>query len=252
LRASAALKKPKEPVILGSGDLDGDDISDPVTVRVKKSELSWFVELSATDTVKEFTFGSRFDVPLVADLDGDNRSDIGTFNRKTGEWRFLRASGELSEWVWGGPGDEPLVGDVDGDGLADFGVWKPAKGLFAIVLSSSGSVVTRILGKAGDAPFLADITGDGTAELAVVRLRARTLSFLVSDHQSETSATISARLPSVPGGRPIVGDFDGDGRVELGLWDVTKNRVTTRLSESGRTVVKRLRSRSEAPACLIR
>ena len=71
---------------------------------------------------------------MLADMDGDGRLDLVTWNQPSGTWKWLTAAtdyqGLPGSRVWGRQDylDQPLLGDVDGDGRADPIVWRLSTG----------------------------------------------------------------------------------------------------------------------------
>jgi hypothetical protein len=149
------------------------------------SQAVWIIPKSSSNYTS-FIFsqwGQPGDIPIVGDLDGDGRSDIGFY--RNGLWGFLKSSenysfGSSQFFSWGGVGLQPIVGDFDGDGKADIGYVVPPSGgqsaAYAILLSSYNYSFA-----AGQPLF------------------------------------VSAGFPSL-GDTPVVGDFDGDGKADPGIW----------------------------------
>ena len=74
---------------------------------------------------------------------------------------------------WGASGDLPVPGDYDGDGRTDFAVWHPSTGVWDVIRSTNGGVITRQWGAGyapyDDVPVPADYDGDRVADIAVWR-----------------------------------------------------------------------------------
>jgi protocatechuate 3,4-dioxygenase beta subunit len=123
-----------------------------------------------------FQYGSRDDVPVAGDWNGDGVTNIGVF--RNGLW-LLDADGD-GRWSegdrqvkLGSPGDVPVVGDWNGDGRTKLGVYR--KGTWYLDTNGDGVLDARDkvfqLGSPGDIPVVGDWNGDGIDEVGVVRPR---------------------------------------------------------------------------------
>jgi hypothetical protein len=93
---------------------------------------------------KQWGSKSAGDVPLVADVDGDRRSDLLVWRASSGTWYWLTSTTGYNYRFAGGVqwgnlalGDRPLIGDFDGDGRADLTVWRASTGTWQWLRSSS-------------------------------------------------------------------------------------------------------------------
>ena len=179
---------------------------------------------------------------VTADLDGDARSDLVSYQRATGQWSVRTSSSGYQETTahgFGGPGDVPLLGDFDGDGRQDLVTYRPSLGYWFIRTSSSGYTGERAyhLGANGDVPLAADFDGDGKTDLTVYR---------PSDGRWyiwQSTGGLAVYQWGIESDRPIVADFDGDGKTELtvyrpasGEWLVAFSRAA--YQSSGWTIQK--------------
>jgi hypothetical protein len=181
---------------------------------------------------------SQKDVPLVGDLDGDNRHELliwrPTTNPSIGKWFALRpdltsfyAAG--SEPVWATPTHRPLLGNLDNDNSDELVVWRPASGTWhprrangtPFLFPTGTSSIAH--GVAGDVPFLADLDGDMSAELVVWRPSNGKW------YAMRTNGTLYYAAGSEPalGGVadvPLVGDITGDFVDDLIIWQPTSGK----------------------------
>ena len=122
------------------GDVDGDGKVDLVVRRKDRAFTAdaWFCLTSGSGYTRDrqFYFGVALqgDLPLLADMDGDRRVDIVTWNRPSGVWRWIGSrtdgQGGPGQVTWGNQAfvDQAVLGDADGDGRADPTVWRQSTG----------------------------------------------------------------------------------------------------------------------------
>jgi uncharacterized delta-60 repeat protein len=107
------------------------------------------------------------DKPVIADYDGDGRSDLAVF--RNGNWYFMESSHLATRhYQFGLAGDKPVIGDFDGDLRNDFAVFRPSNGTWYIQKSTEGFYAVK-WGLAEDLPVPADYDGDGKTDIAVYR-----------------------------------------------------------------------------------
>lgn len=123
-----------------------------------------------------FQYGSKEELPVTGDWNGDGVRNIGTF--QGGTWKLdvdgdgrLTTSDEIRQF--GQPGDLPVVGDFDGDGIEQIGVFR--NGTWIVDSNSNGEldVTDKVfeLGTAGDIPVVGDFDGDGVDEPAIYKIQ---------------------------------------------------------------------------------
>ena len=226
--------------VIAPGDYDGDGISDAAVWRPETGV--WYIILSSDASVMFIKWGMTTihptgglpDVPVAADYDGDDRTDIAVWRPDTGEWFVLFSSKNFDQrkagvFRWGKLGDVPVQADYDGDGRDDFAIFRSLGNQWFIFESSNGSWKVQTFGTAGpDRLVPADYTGDGKADVAVYRSGTW---FVLN---SETQATEPFEF-GFTDGIAAPGDYDGDGLTDFavfrkGTWyiyDTAKPRFRT-------------------------
>lgn len=123
-----------------------------------------------------FRYGSKEELPVTGDWNGDGIRNIGTF--QDGTWKLdLDGDGRLTSndevRKFGQPGDIPVVGDFDGDGIEQIGVFRG--GQWIVDSNSNGELdlTDKVfeLGTSGDIPVVGDFDGDGIDEPAIYKVK---------------------------------------------------------------------------------
>ena len=216
------------------GDIDGDGTADLIVWRASTGHWFWLTSSSgysyAVQGQKQWGSGALSDVPLVADIDGDRRSDLIVWRPSNGTWYWLTSSSGYDyaaqrQKQWGAAGDVPKMGDMDGDGRADLVVWRGSTGVWYWLTSSSGynyaAQGQRQWGSraAGDVPLVGDLDGDGHSDFAVWRATTGVWFWITSSSGYNYAAQVQrqwglGRLGDVP----LIGDQDGDGVDDIAVW----------------------------------
>ncbi len=130
-----------------------------------------------TDLVDHvFRYGTKEDMPVTGDWNGDSIRNIGVFN--AGQWKLdadgdgrLTSNDKIIEF--GQDGDLPVVGDFNGDGVEQIGVYRG--GTWIVDSNSNGELdaTDKVfeLGTAGDIPVVGDFDGDGIDEPSVYSIK---------------------------------------------------------------------------------
>ena len=131
-------------------DYDGDRLTDLAVWRAPTGD--WYVLKSSNAYSDETALtinlgqGSRGDVPVPGDYDGDGKADPAVWRAPTGDWYVLLSSDAYQDRSSmtvnlgiGSAGDMPMPGDYDGDGKTEPGVWRAPAGKWLPLASTRES-----------------------------------------------------------------------------------------------------------------
>ncbi len=93
------------------GDYDGDGKYDLAIARTGGGTLVWWIQNSATGTVRIQQFGAAGDVPAQGDYDGDARADIAVYRAGATQstfWVFNSFTSTATATPWGAMGDSAV------------------------------------------------------------------------------------------------------------------------------------------------
>jgi hypothetical protein len=156
-----------------AGDWDGDGKADVGVYRAgtQANLQGYFFYQPSSQPATNFVaiaWGTFGDKPVVADFDGDGRTDAAVFRPSNGVWYIQRSRDGFYAVAFGAPEDKPVVGDYDGDGKADIAVFRPSNGVWYQLRSRDGFAAAQF-GISTDKAVPADYDGDGKTDLAVYR-----------------------------------------------------------------------------------
>jgi len=233
-----------------TGDFDGDGLLDFATylpqhgVQSEGEDTNWTLNFSSGKSIsgqpqwltsKKVLFGFGDMLAVVGDFDGDRISDIGTYQKNTGDWRILYASGRFNLFKGGrgddgfgravkfSPGGVPVVGDYNGDGFDDLAVYRVSEngdGVWDLMfLGRDKPKGHRSIqfGKKGDVPVLGDFNCNGKTDVVVFRESSFEWIFRFG---SENIKTFRWKPKSLGSQKlyPVTADYDGDGCSDPGYF----------------------------------
>ncbi|MDX2038624.1 MAG: Ig-like domain-containing protein [Isosphaeraceae bacterium] len=202
-------------IIAPFGDFFGEGLGTKATYR--GTDALWSI-VGPTGAITSRQYGwAGVDIPLVADFDGDGRSDHAVFRPPSAEWFILNSGSNtltVRSYGWAGV-DLPVPADYDGDGRADLAVYRPVDAKWYIFESSTQTLRIVEFGWPGvDLPVPADHDGDGKADISVYRPIDGNWFVRRSTDAQTTVRSFGWAGVDVP----IPMDFDGDGKADLAVF----------------------------------
>ncbi|CAN5273718.1 hypothetical protein BH10ACI1_BH10ACI1_17320 [soil metagenome] len=147
---------------------------------------------------------------VVADFDGDGKTDVSVFRPSDGNWYINNSSNGAYQTVhFGASGDVITPGDYDGDGKTDEAVYRG--GTWYVFNSATSTVRIENWGISTDIPVANDYDGDGKTDLAVYRNGV----WYYTRSNGGGSSVVSFGLAT---DKPVPSDFDGDGKADLAVY----------------------------------
>jgi len=174
-------------------------------------------------------FGTAFVNPaVIADFDGDRKTDISIFRPSNGQWWLNRSSLGTIAHTFGNSADKIAPADFTGDGVVDVAIFRPSTGSWFVLRSENFSFYSFPFGAANDIPAPGDFDADGKADAAVFRPSNATWYIQRSSDNGVTIQQFGAN-----GDIPQVGDYDGDGRADPAIFRPSNGQWWLNRSTSG-------------------
>lgn len=177
----------------------------------------------------QYKFGSKGDLPIAGDWNGDGLDQIGIF--RNGDWYldyngngvWDGVTGGDKKYKFGSKNDLPVVGDWDGDGIDQLGVFR--NGEWFLDLNQNGSW-NKVAGGDGyakfgvksDIPVAGDWNGDGDADIAVFRSGTWYLDLNGNRVWDGPIHGDAISKFGTAGDIPIAGDWKQSGKDQLGVY----------------------------------
>jgi peptidoglycan hydrolase-like protein with peptidoglycan-binding domain len=172
------------------------DAPPKVTARLRTFDDQTGVWTTSTGATS--TWGTKGDVPVPGDYDGNGTAEDVVYRPATGQWVLPSATR-----TYGVPGDVAVPGRYVSTRRNDLAVFRPSTGTWYV----SGAKAVK-LGAAGDIPVPADYDGDGLTERAVFS-------------PSTGTWTVEGQKPFHWGGKgdvPVPADYNGDRKADIAVF----------------------------------
>jgi surface antigen len=169
------------------------------------------------DSLRELTFGTPGDIPVVGDWNGDGKDTLGVFH--DGQWALSngRTGTKLrtKQVAFGTPGDTPVVGDWNGDGKDDVGVFRDGLWTLAAPTKANPNHALQLyFGAAGDTPVAGNWDGvDGDTVGVFHNGNWALTNDLYGGLARRTQLSFGT-----PGDRPVAGNWDGVRGDSIGVY----------------------------------
>ncbi len=172
-----------------------------------------------------------WDLPFVADIDGDGLQRHFAYRPRTGEWFTAPNRPLLGPAVAESELPVPLAGRFLEGSRGDLGLWSLRTGMLTLRSASDGRTVSfKWGGRPGDVLVPADYDGDGYDEIAVWQRSNLTWYWRKAPDGPISQATFGS-----VSGVPLPADYNHDGRVDLAYWEPAAGFIFVSFDQ-GRTI----------------
>ncbi len=169
---------------------------------------------------RTFSYGTRPNVPIMGDWDGNGSRTPGSFEAGTFKLRNANDAGVPDVTVtFGDPRGFPVAGDWNGDGIDDVAVYRNGTWEFRYVVCGTPTTLTRSFGSGNwptTVPVAGDWDGDGTDGIGTYTYASGTWNLSNTLPDGSGPAITPFVFWQGSGSYPVVGDWNGDGRDTIG------------------------------------
>jgi subtilisin len=214
-------------------------VGDAIIGVFRPSTGRWYIDLDGNGTWSGCgpdgcwgIFGSRGDLPVAGEWDGNGKSRIGVFRSRTGMWYLDTGNGiwdgcetDLCIGHFGSSGDLPVAGDWTNTGQTSIGVYRPRTGMWYLDTGNGiwdGCGIDLCIGPfglSGDFPVAGDWTNTGQTMIGVYRHGTR-MWYLDTGNGIWDGCGIDLCIGPFgsSGDLPVAGDWTRSGTTTIGVY----------------------------------